>query len=506
LGIHLESIKKMRKNSIHSFGKITLLLLFLTLVFVVFYLFKDDSIAVTAGPEHTVELRADGFYPETIAIQQGSTIIFSTTKTSPFWPASNLHPLHTIYPKLDSQRPLDQHESWSFRFDDIGKWEYHDHLNPTYTGRIIVVNEQIKRVITSEYANDCADLPVKERQLCWKNLTVEILEKEGLEGGYKLLSDIYTSESEFPGFCHGITHILGEAAYHIFVETGEVPLSPETYYCSFGFYHAFIESNIVTTGDFKEVISLCSYVEGVLGKRAKDACYHGIGHGLTDGSNKETWGDPQAFIKEALLLCEEIAENEYYISKCAAGVFNSLAIIFNRTKLYSQFNLKPDLVDPYKICREQEDEYFKIPCYQKMESTVLAFNNKDLSRSVAHAAKIKNDIHAAAATENLTWFSFWWKGVDSFDEERSIEFCRGLQDRLHLPCIRGFAAGLTEFSPPLKNERGIQFCQSKRLTEDEIEACLEGTIPYLQIVYSSDKVKEICSTAISAKYRKQYCE
>ena len=168
--------------------------------------------------------------------------------------------------------------------------------------------------------------------------------------------------------------------------------------------------------------------------------------------------------------------------------------------------MKPDLADPYKICLEQEKEYFKIACYQKMESTVLAFNGKDLSKSVVYAAKIKNDAHAAIATENLIWFSVWWKGVDDFDEEKSIEFCRGLQDRLHLSCIRGFAAGLTEFSPPLENERGIQFCQSKILTENEKGVCLEATVPYLQVVYSSEKVKEICSTAISAKYRKQYCE
>lgn len=90
--------------------------------------------------EHTVELRDSGFYPEEITIQKGETVKFTTTRDKYFWPASNIHPIHEIYPAFDPKEPIDPKETWSFRFDETGQWKYHDHLAPYYTGTVIVLN------------------------------------------------------------------------------------------------------------------------------------------------------------------------------------------------------------------------------------------------------------------------------------------------------------------------------------------------------------------------------
>lgn len=86
-----------------------------------------------------VVLTPDGFAPETIRIHAGTQVTFTTTTGKFFWPASDLHPSHGIYPAFDPKKPLEATASWSFTFDREGSWEYHDHLSPYYTGSITVV-------------------------------------------------------------------------------------------------------------------------------------------------------------------------------------------------------------------------------------------------------------------------------------------------------------------------------------------------------------------------------
>ncbi len=89
----------------------------------------------------SVELRPDGFYPQEITIDKGDTVTFSTTRNVYFWPASDLHPTHKIYPEFDPKEPIDADKTWSFKFDKVGAWKYHDHLAPLYRGTITVLNK-----------------------------------------------------------------------------------------------------------------------------------------------------------------------------------------------------------------------------------------------------------------------------------------------------------------------------------------------------------------------------
>jgi plastocyanin len=85
-----------------------------------------------------VTLSKDGFSPDEISIQVGDTVAFRSTAGEPFWPASNLHPSHTIYPEFDPQKPIQPDAVWSFTFTKAGEWKYHDHLAPYFTGVITV--------------------------------------------------------------------------------------------------------------------------------------------------------------------------------------------------------------------------------------------------------------------------------------------------------------------------------------------------------------------------------
>lgn len=92
------------------------------------------------SPQQTViiTLTGSGYEPAEVLIAQGTQVVFRTTEPRMFWPASNLHPSHGIYPEFDPKRPLEPSETWAFVFDTVGEWRFHDHLAPYYTGTITV--------------------------------------------------------------------------------------------------------------------------------------------------------------------------------------------------------------------------------------------------------------------------------------------------------------------------------------------------------------------------------
>lgn len=88
----------------------------------------------------TVLMKADVFEPETITTAKGATVEFKNMDSVARWPASNLHPTHTIYPQFDPRQPVDPGKSWQFTFDKVGSFKYHDHLIPSIRGTILVAD------------------------------------------------------------------------------------------------------------------------------------------------------------------------------------------------------------------------------------------------------------------------------------------------------------------------------------------------------------------------------
>jgi len=112
----------------------------LIVVIVIFYFVKiRNSFPGAKLPNVVVELNEEGFVPNEITILKGQSVTWKTTRGKQFWPASNLHPSHGIYPEFDPLEPVPANESWTFRFDKVGNWKYHDHLSPFYRGVVNVV-------------------------------------------------------------------------------------------------------------------------------------------------------------------------------------------------------------------------------------------------------------------------------------------------------------------------------------------------------------------------------
>lgn len=123
------------------------LLACLVVAVVAFQFIFSGAVTTTPRAQSTAEIPAgavvitlskDGFSPDEISITVGDTVVFRSTAGEPFWPASNLHPSHSIYPEFDPEEPVQPDAVWSFTFTKAGLWEYHDHLAPYFTGVITV--------------------------------------------------------------------------------------------------------------------------------------------------------------------------------------------------------------------------------------------------------------------------------------------------------------------------------------------------------------------------------
>lgn len=93
-----------------------------------------------------------GYSPNPITIKKGQTVVWKNESSKKMWTASAMHPTHKIYPgtdialcgmptfapMFDSCNGISFSQSWSFKFVSVGTWKYHNHMNPTHYGTVIV--------------------------------------------------------------------------------------------------------------------------------------------------------------------------------------------------------------------------------------------------------------------------------------------------------------------------------------------------------------------------------
>ncbi len=107
---------------------------------------QQSSPPASPATGKTIEIMSSKFSPDTLTIGVGETVTWINKDSVSHWPASAVHPTHAVYPeaggcmgsKFDACKALSPGESFSFTFNQKGTWGYHDHLNPTLTGTIIV--------------------------------------------------------------------------------------------------------------------------------------------------------------------------------------------------------------------------------------------------------------------------------------------------------------------------------------------------------------------------------
>ena len=107
----------------------------------------------------TIHMTENGFNSNDVTIKKEQSVTFINDVTADHWPASAMHPTHTVYPNsdikkcgteeqfigkslhssiFDACKGLKPGESWTFTFTNVGTWRYHDHLTPSLFGKVTV--------------------------------------------------------------------------------------------------------------------------------------------------------------------------------------------------------------------------------------------------------------------------------------------------------------------------------------------------------------------------------
>lgn len=357
------------------------------------------------------------------------------------------------------------------------------------TGGFYLYAVKLPRLALEADMRKCAGAE-EEKIKCYQSLILSVFDAQGLEKALSLVGQLYDTDAHFASQCHGNLHELGAAAYALYEKGKKLDLPPETSYCGFGFFHGFLEALILTEGDPEGAGDFCRNIgvdESWSRGRSTTSCFHGIGHGITDGMDPSLWGKPEEIVIKSLSICKEIAHNDNERRDCASGTFNSLAILYRHPK----YELHGDPSDPYAFCRHTKmEDPFTEACYSQMNTYVL------LSRDFEEAIGLVQDTVPQA---------FWRHAINGLavvavrdtlfgkgELARLRDACTALPETETKYCVRDLVGGIFEFGQPEREYlQAIEFCEQ---TGPLMRACASGFSEAVAGFYGTPAQKRACAS------------
>jgi plastocyanin len=106
---------------------------------------SPDTTSTAAGDtkggvqEHAVVTYTDkGFGPISQKVKAGTVMTFVNESTKSMWVASDPHPTHTLLPGFDQLAGVGKSGTYDYTFAKVGTWKYHNHMNPSDGGTVVV--------------------------------------------------------------------------------------------------------------------------------------------------------------------------------------------------------------------------------------------------------------------------------------------------------------------------------------------------------------------------------
>lgn len=87
--------------------------------------------------ETTVSVTDAGFEPQTVTVKAGAKVVWTNNTKATTNVSSANHPTHLVYPPLNLGN-FEPGDSVSLVFADPGTYKYHDHLDPSKFGTVVV--------------------------------------------------------------------------------------------------------------------------------------------------------------------------------------------------------------------------------------------------------------------------------------------------------------------------------------------------------------------------------
>lgn len=469
----------------------------LMLVLLIFLLPKDSY--AHQGNIHQVIIKDDSFKPDTLEITQGEKVEFTNDSLKDHWPASNIHPTHGIYPEFDPRQSIKPGKSWTFTFTKPGSWRYHDHLNPSLTGTIIVSKTDNQSNTIVEENLNFADWDLKAYFLRFYYLlfpdklyskldslnSVELVKNEKalkhwliILGGSQLMDKlIFDTEGGSKVDCHQEAHLIGRTAFA--VDKAKV-FQKINYGCHSGFLHGALEGFIKSSGNqdiVKAVYKLCNTFQTSF---TKFECLHGIGHGFTAYTDYD--------IPEGLGLCKSLPD-DYARRSCFGGIFMENIMVAEGKGATPNHESKWINSDPHFPCNKvEQDPLVQYECYQMQTSRMLHLSNYNFGQIVSWCLK---------APENMIPVCFRSMGRDIAGQtlrspDGIISNCQASPREFFHECLTGAVNVVIDFWGEKLSDQPHQICK-KLISNSDKSFCYQLIGTRLKDIFEDlPQIEKIC--------------
>jgi plastocyanin len=474
-----------------------------------FILFLSPNLAFSReGNEFTILMDEESYRPQDLTIYIGDTVIFKNISSQDHWPASNIHPTHEIYPEFDAGKPITAGGQWKFRFVKGGEWLYHDHLQPSITGKIIVkerpstddisflFTEKPRQSILAHLKNFLEKLfsfsgifkrsvkikdivPVAQDSTAIFNDPSSLRSYIWSYGAKKTIKRLHELSAQF-GDCHQATHRAGRFAYEFFKEKAFIECSAE---CHSGCYHGAMEAYFRDHGTTNLGENLNILCGPVTNSFFKHQCIHGLGHGLMAWANYE--------IYDALKACDLLPEGR---QSCYTGVFmenivGGLAENEPTANPSKNAHFTKYLNDDPQFPCTVVDEKYKDSCYFLQTSRMVKLYQGDFRR-IAQACLGVPEKYRRSCFQSMGRDV---GGANRGNPSGALKDCKEVsQEEFRKDCLIG--AVQDYFWDSSGQDNAITFC--KLLTEaKEKESCYRTIFKRAPSILSSSDLKRFCQKA-----------
>ncbi len=456
-----------------------------------------------------VVLTHQGFEPDLLIIHEGDTVEFSSTRGLPYWPASDDHPSHMIYSDFDPKRAIGPKETWSYRFDKVGNWRFHNHIGSSYapdvgTIQVIPKQEPIPDRSPKITREACLSLEPHQRQNCWERLLRQTLSTEGIRSTFALVKTLYTDVPDFAMSCNAYTHRIGGQSYLQYRKDLPAVMIPETLYCGAGFFHGFLEVFVTQDRRLDRARQFCTDVENTLATEyplATHACIHGLGHGIMELLGVHTvsdWKTLPAMLAAGFTECETLDTHKR--AHCVNGMFNAVLMHY----AVSPYKPVEYADNPFWFCPAVPETYQPF-CYEAMGVGLETGDKSDMKKAETFIVQRVPERYVEWAMRTVIQ-ELAFASVKETNWDTYITGCKALSASLTGFCLDTFVESLVDNgSPGTEYVSALTYCKSRAMLPVEQEHCLDHTLSYMRRIYGTKYPQQVC-TGLPKAMAQKYCE
>lgn len=457
----------------------------------------------------TITLTKSGFHPSRLYVTRGTTVVFESTEAA-FWPASDIHPTHSIYPEFDAGRAYSPGETWSFTFNREGTWLFHDHLNSTHMGTITVLPPGESGQSELNAMPSCEGETTDGIRGCWKQRIEHALIDGGIESAFDEMSAVYDEYENFSPYCHEYVHDLGVLAYRKYGE--RMPLTEKMSTCAQGFWHGYMEAYLRDhEGDAAAAKAYCDGLDDTQAAHWSHMvlqCYHGIGHGIMEYLyvvRPDLITDIPSLLRLGVRDCALFSTEDDRI-RCSSGV---VAVTANWIMLQGLESEYYSLENIFPLCRVFTERWARRGCALEFTTPALNLAGYDAAatfNSIISGGKSLDEEYVPVLVAH-TALRYGAKNVTESDQDLA-RACDSVGDPyLYEMCMKGLVGGVLSNGEPngLEYYRAVRFCAALADPIDRKD-CAFVVLHFMSHSYGEEGVKAACRTLIENGFDSGECE